>query len=691
MSKKLNEVNINNKLENSNKNKNDNSINNSKMDNLIKNSFTSQLIFFKEDILQEVKELRTQMSNMSNKYKLEQSKNNTKIIEMKEAIETITQNLELIASKKTKENPLVDRYDKLDKLVSKLEYAINANELKLKNTAEKLNEDIYELDNKITKNFFYPLVIGPNGKYKTFHEFIDSIILNVNNLLLFKEKISSAHKDFKNKTETNMNNYRVKLDYFSKNYTSFISSSFKEIEQKLKKTLNETLNIELEKINKNFENYKDSLENKISNINEKLQKIESLEQNLEKTKSELNQKIEINKREIKKYQLEKYKKNYLGQKNIINIIKQYIEGNSKNNKLLLYKKRKSFENNSLILKDISYNISKFNQKRRNINSEPNKEKLYNDRFSLFEDLEIENDFELQKNKIKDKINNILLNNIKTYKALKNLKEGKEGKDKYISSFLRILYPKSFSLSKKEKNFDKKNKNNINNKIKIIQRNDNFSINGDLIITNSKEFYIKKHSMNSNDSKWDNSLELLKSYSQPSISNSNIKKNKESSNQIKILNRNQKKKNKINENKASASLTFRSNLNDKIYLKNNNKNINQNQKNKSNLYKKQNRNDKMNKSQYNKITMSFLDFDEENKENDEIKMKKIFHDLKDVIQEDENFLIKNKFANYGYNKDTIFALDKRHVINRNEENKNHNYTINNSDIKVRPYSKSFKKH
>ena len=690
MNKKTNEVN-NNKLQNSNQNKKDNIINNSKVDNLIKNSFTSQLIFFKEDILQEVKELRTQMNNMSNKYKLDQSKNNTKIIEMKEDIETITQNLELIASKKTKENPIVDRYDKLDKSISKLEYAINANELKLKNTAEKLNEDIYELDNKITKNFFYPLVIGPNGKYKTFHEFIDSIILNVNNLLLFKEKISSAHKDLKNKTETNMNNYRVKLDYFSKNYTSFISSSFKEIEQKLKKTLNETLKIELEKINKNFENYKDNLENKISNINEKLQKIESLEQNLEKTKSELNQKIEINKREIKKYQLEKYKKNYLGQKNIINIIKQYIEGNSKNNKLLLYKKRKSFENNSLILKDISYNISKFNQKRKNINSEPNKEKLYNDRFSLFEDLKIENDFELQKNKIKDKINNILLNNIKTYKALKNLKEGKEGKDKYISSFLRILYPKSFSLSKKEKNFDKKNKNNINNKIKLIQRNDNFSINGDLIITNSKEFHIKKHSMNSNDSKWDNSLELLKSYSQPSIYNSNIKKNKESYKEIKILNRNQKKKNKINENKASASLTFRSNLNDKIYLKNNNKNINQNQKNKSNFYKKQNRNDKMNKSQYNKITMSFLDFDQDNKENDEIKMKKIFHDLKDVIQEDENFLIKNKFANYGYNKDTIFAVDKRHVINRNEENKNHNYAINNSDIKVRPYSKSFKRH
>ena len=149
--------------------------------------------------------------------------------------------------------------------------------------------------------------------------------------------------------------------------------------------------------------------------------------------------------------------------------------------------------------------------------------------------------------------------------------------------------------------------------------------------------------------------------------------------------------KIDGNKALISLSFKQNSKDRLFLKINNKNNNQNQKNKSNFYKKQNRNDKMNKSQYNKITMSFLDFDEDNKENDEIKMKKIFHDLKDVIQEDENFLIKNKFANYGYNKDIIFAVDKRHVINRNEENKNHNYTFNNSDIKVRPYSKSFKRH
>ena len=66
-------------------------------------------------------------------------------------------------------------------------------------------------------------------------------------------------------------------------------------------------------------------------------------------------------------------------------------------------------------------------------------------------------------------------------------------------------------------------------------------------------------------------------------------------------------------------------------------------------------------------------------------------LKGNIQEDEKFLVKNRFINYGYNKDIIFILDKRHYIKRNEENKNNSFRINNNDLKVRPYSKSFKRH
>ena len=137
-----------------------------------------------------------------------------------------------------------------------------------------------------------------------------------------------------------------------------------------------------------------------------------------------------------------------------------------------------------------------------------------------------------------------------------------------------------------------------------------------------------------------------------------------------------------------SLTFKPNSTDKIFLNNNNKD--QNQKNVNDIFKKQNQNEKINKSQYNKVNMNFSDFQENNKEKDKQKMKKIFNDLKDVIQEDEKFLIKKRFANYGYNKDIIFYIDKKEVFCNNDENKNNIFKVNNKGLKVRPNSKSFKK-
>ena len=683
MSKTFNEINI--KLENSNQNINNNSINNPCIDNQIKNYILHQLIFFKEDILHDVKQLGTEMVS---KYKLNASKNDTKIIQMQEAIEVIQKNLEKITSSKNKENPLLEHTDKMTKQVSKLEQIVNAQDLKIKNISTKFTENIYELDNKIKQCISHPLVIGPNCKYKTFHEFINFINDNMDNLIIFKEKIYSLHKEFKNKTETNMNTYKLKLDYLLQNCNISISSKIREVEQEIKKNLNETLYIELEKINKNFENQKENLEKKIFNINEKLQKIDILQQNFETKEAEMNKKIEL----IKEKQIfhhEKNNKYYTGSKNN-SIYEEHLK-----NKKLLYKKCRSYEENSLILRDINDNISKFSKSSKETKTEPNRDKFSMEEISISEDSELENDLELRKNKIKDKINNILFNNVKTYKELKKLQKGK---NKYISNFLGVLYPNIIHSSLKMTNIatPKKCSNNIN-KINLLNNCKNFStINKDLLIINNKEIKV------------DNSLQLLKSNSQPFLNNTNKEKindvadikdtentskkqSEDSFSSGKIMNCNKKNKNKINENKALISLSFKQNSKDRLFLKINNKNNNQNQKNKSNFFNKQNQNDNMNKSVYNKQIIYFPDIEENNKEKDEQKIKKIFLNLKGNIQEDEKFLVKNRFINYGYNKDIIFILDKRHYINRNEENKNNSFRINNNNLKVRPYSKSFKRH
>ena len=693
MSKNLNDINNNNKSENKKENITNKSINNLNITNPIKNYVSEQLIFFKEDILKELKQLETQMTL---KYKAEKNKNDAKIIKMEETIESLSKNFEIISSSINKDNTLHAKIEKLSELFPKLEETVNTHELKLKNSTKKFTEDIYNLDNKITENIFYPLIIGPKGRYKTFHEFIDFVLFNINNLLVFKEKTNSLMKDLKNKTETNIKNLKVNLDYQTKNCNAFTSSSIKESELKINNAWNENLNFEIKKINQNFENYKKNLEEKILDINKKLQKIE---ENFEKIETEKKEKSRLNK-DIEKYQNEKSTKYFLGSRRTTSIIKQYIEGNLKDNQLV-FKRRTSFDknlsesndtNNKVNIKNSNKTIinnknkrnksSIFNliKNRRSTKSEFKNEKLYEEKSSVSETSEKENNTELRKSSIKEEINKILINNVKTYNALKKLEVGK---DQYISSFLRLLYPESIVTPNKSSN-------NINNKIQLIKDNENIPFNKDLYITNSKER---------------ESLHLLKNNSQPLLNSANIKnnneivdindilspfkkQNKENFLPVKIMNKNQKNQNKINRNKALMSLTFKPNSTDKIFLNNNNKD--QNQKNVNDIFKKQNQNEKINKSQYNKVNMNFSDFQENNKEKDKQKMKKIFNDLKDVIQQDEKFLIKKRFANYGYNKDIIFYIDKKEVFCNNDENKNNIFKVNNKGLKVRPNSKSFKK-
>ena len=72
----------------------------------------------------------------------------------------------------------------------------------------------------------------------------------------------------------------------------------------------------------------------------------------------------------------------------------------------------------------------------------------------------------------------------------------------------------------------------------------------------------------------------------------------------------------------------------------------------------NRQNQMNKSEIKKVDMNFSAFRENNRDKEEEKMKKIFNQIENVIQEDEKMAIKNRFIKYGYNKDIIFAKNKK---------------------------------
>ena len=172
--------NINSSINNSSKN-----MINMSMSHPLKNSVSDQLIFFKEDILKDVKQFESQISIKCNS---EFSKNSKKIIKMQEILEEMSQKFEKISSKINLDSAIEERTNKLSELYSKLEQQVLLQEIKMKNTNAKLTETIDKFDSEISENIFYPTIIGPNCKYKTFHEFIDFVLSNLQNLKNLKQE-----------------------------------------------------------------------------------------------------------------------------------------------------------------------------------------------------------------------------------------------------------------------------------------------------------------------------------------------------------------------------------------------------------------------------------------------------------------------------------------------------------------------
>ena len=578
-----------------------------------------------------------------------------------------------------------------------MEQELISHGVKINNTSNKLTETINKFNNELYRSVIYPTVIGPKGKFKTFHEFMDYIILNVNSLLIFKEKLYTEFKEFKSKTDINMNNIQVTFDYQTKNCNAFTSASIRESEKKTGIILNN----ELDNINKKFDILSPAQEERILYLINNCDKIKKLEEKLENNG---NKKESLFKRANRFDKINNNNNNNNpGMKKASSIVKQYIEGKLKDDELL-FKRRKSLEKNISKIRDNitdkmefrpehnSHNNTKIYSRNKNSNSykiirkgnSANSETNIidmNDSESSFNDQygnKIEMD--MQKTRIKNKINDIIINNTELFKGDNKYQTSTKDKDNYMLSYLNKIYQDS----------EISNNNEEKLKINTIQKVQNINENNEnLYITNNeKRESISLRFPNKQRRLSIRKLEYIKVNNQNEPEKNNPIKNNDNVGIKELIY-------KIKQNSRESLLPNRTvykleGQNHKNYINQKQKILNKNPKNLISLaykptsrnktkfnselnifncqkkYESQNfsfnRQNQMNKSEIKKVDMNFSAFRENNKDKEEEKMKKIFNQIENVIQEDEKMAIKNRFIKYGYNKDIIFAKIKKNKNN-----------------------------
>ena len=251
--------------------------------------FISQgdFIYFKNELLQDLKVIE---SKIISKVKAITDEYEEKMLNMNLKLSSCQTKILELSSNFSSENSQIERVNKLYVFKSISEEKLSAQEKKLKELNDSLNESIYSMNKNVQENINYPGVIGPNSKFQNLHAFVDFVINNINNMNSFKEKMNSIDiQSYKSKFDKAMKNYKLQMD-------SFISSS-----QNLTK---ETLVVFDNKLNQLFITFDNKVIEEKEFVQTNLDKIHEknneLFNNLSVMKEELSKKIDINKEELDK-------------------------------------------------------------------------------------------------------------------------------------------------------------------------------------------------------------------------------------------------------------------------------------------------------------------------------------------------------------------------------------------------------
>ena len=494
-------------------------------------SIKNELIYFKEDIL---KDIKSNISKFNSKFESQKETFTNKIEKIELKLDTLFNKFIALSTSFSSNNAISEKVESLERFRSKTQDTLLLYESRFKNQSKLIKEDSYKLDSFINDNIYYNGIIGPtpNCKFSDFHKFIDYIISNISKLNIFKEKtLQLDFKGYKNKIDNIIEIIKLDLENNSTSNNNFTRKAVEECEERIKSLLNiydeklmemrlennkynQDLNQNLEnileenaKIKKEIEDLK-NIDNKIEVYhNECLEKYENIKKLVEGFETRLNTEKEIN------------INNKPNKRKIRSFLKNYIEGKMGVEEIIHHKNNNFTSNNS---EEINKNIDNSNinnsgkNKALKFSTPPDTDYWNNekndDSYDNNQNYKSKNN-DLNNAKINlfnsDSKNNFYNNNIQKiseYASKYNKKENDNNK-KIIESNSEIIKNENL-LKRREKEFKYlKNKNkylsierdSIRNSAKIL-RNQSLEFDKNSINNNENKMIFNKINLNQNDIK-----------------------------------------------------------------------------------------------------------------------------------------------------------------------------------------------
>jgi len=194
----------------------------------------TEMILFKNDILKDINLITKELTEKHEKYAFllrdEVKKRNNLFKDVENKIKDLSDLITVSNQTKEKIENLLEFKNKME------EYTIT-NEIRFNNLEKDTSENFYRQDKIFKETVFYPGVIGPTCKYKSFHDLIDYFINEITGLLKYKERNEIELDLYKNRLEGIISGFKLQIENFTISATQFTKKTVNQLEKKINEKL----------------------------------------------------------------------------------------------------------------------------------------------------------------------------------------------------------------------------------------------------------------------------------------------------------------------------------------------------------------------------------------------------------------------------------------------------------------------
>ena len=441
------------------------------------------ILFFKEDILKNLSSIQKSFDSQKEEIR---SKINGKFLLYDETLTKLNNNFSELKKLVENNNFMKEKVNNFENFKNEISKMSSENNIKLNILEKETTNNFYRIDKILNTSIIYPRIIGFNSKFKSFHDYIDYTLNQINSYEIFKSQIELDLNNFKSKIEKMIKSIQFKIECSINDSHQIVKNGVKENELSIKDYIIAKIydvqvkNAEFEqKINKNFEemnSYLNSYQEKMKLFNEKIE--EKINLNLfNEEKSTIYQCIDAKCKENKDELIER-----------INKLEEYKESHEKNcslqNKII---ERKVQRNNSSLSVfpenhpeiDLIDMIEREKERERSLNNIINDINIIQDKKDInVNNIEEKNNFKLEKEKENDiliKQNNFTeMNNSPILNNDNRIKLKKESIHKNSLTSHENNSNINNNFSKHTQNFEKPNKSLYKLRISLQDINAQFN-------------------------------------------------------------------------------------------------------------------------------------------------------------------------------------------------------------------------